>query len=473
MPAARVPRSPRKRGEGRGEGLVGIAPVATGRRRLVSEPNQPGGGIAYRLLRRVVTVDPAEARVVLWCWLYIFAVLSSYYIMRPIRDQAGVAGGVNNLQWLFTGTLAGMLMLNLPFAWLVKTLPRSRFIPLAYRFFAVNILLFAVALHVADAEQTVWIGRVFFIWVSVYNLFVVSIFWQMNVDLFSPEQGKRLFGFIAAGATIGAIVGAGTTASLARYVPPTVLLVGAALLLEVAVFAVGRLSRLSPALHRYPNETWHERPIGGGVFSGVTNALSSPYLLGVSLFLLLFAITSTFLYFQQAGIVSHSFADRGAQTAFFATVDLLVNCLTLGVQLFLTGRMVVLVGVGIALAFLPAMTFIGFGGLALMPSLSTIAVFQVLRRAGDYAIARPTREVLFTVVPREDRYKAKSFIDTFVYRLGDQVGAWSVALLRGLGDSIATTALVAMPIAVLWLLNALWLGRRQAAMARAEAAPDA
>jgi AAA family ATP:ADP antiporter len=429
-----------------------------------SEPTETG--LAYRLLRRIVAIEPAEAEVVLWCWLYIFAVLSSYYIMRPIRDQMGIAGGVNNLQWLFTGTLLGMLALNIPFAYLVKTLPRSRFIPLAYRFFAVNIILFAVALHFADAAATVWIGRIFFIWVSIYNLFVVSIFWQMNVDLFSPEQGKRLFGFIAAGATIGAVVGSGTTASLARYVPPTLLLAGAALLLEVAVFAVGRLSRLSPSLHHRPSAAAAEaRPIGGGILSGIVNAVSSPYLLGVSAFLLLFAITSTFLYFQQAGIVSHSLTDRGAQTAFFATVDLLVNCLTLGVQLFFTGRIVMLLGVGVALATLPAMTIIGFGGLAAMPSLGAIATFQVLRRAGDYAIARPTREILFTVLPREDRYKTKGFIDTFVYRLGDQVGAWSVALLRSFGESAGTVALVAIPVAALWLVNALWLGRRQEALA--------
>jgi AAA family ATP:ADP antiporter len=426
-------------------------------------------GLAYRLLRRVVAIEPEEVPVVFWCWLYIFAVLSSYYIMRPIRDQAGIAGGVSNLQWLFTGTLIGMLILNLPFAWLVKTLPRRRFIPLSYRFFALNILVFAAALHVADPTAAVWIGRVFFIWVSVYNLFVVSIFWQMNVDLFSPEQGKRLFGFIAAGATIGAIVGSGTTAGLARYVPPTLLLIGAAALLEVAVFAVGRLSRLSPALHHRPAET--DRPIGGGVLSGIAHAVRTPYLLNVSLFLLLFAITSTFLYFQQAAIVSHSFSDRGAQTAFFATVDLVVNCLTLAVQLFFTGRLVMLLGVAVTLAILPAMTILGFGGLALTPSLGAIAIFQVLRRAGDYAIARPTREVLFTVLPREDRYKAKSFIDTFVYRLGDQVGAWAVALLRSFGESAGAVALVAIPVAALWLVNALWLGRRQTALAGAEPAP--
>jgi AAA family ATP:ADP antiporter len=401
--------------------------------------------------------------VVLWCWLYIFAVLSSYYIMRPIRDQMGVAGGVNNLQWLFTGTLAGMLLLNLPFAWLVRNLPRSRFIPLTYHFFALNILGFGAALWLADADATVWVGRIFFIWVSVYNLFVVSVFWQLNVDLFSPEQGKRLFGFIAAGATVGAIAGSSVTAGLAKSVPPTALLIGAALLLELAVFAAGRLARLSPALHRHPDEAAREeRPIGGSIVSGIVNAVRSPYLLGVSLFMLLFAITATFLYFEQAGIVARSFTDRGAQTAFFATIDLLVNVLTLAVQLFLTGRIVLWIGVALALAVLPAITMIGFGVLAAMPSLSAIAAFQVVRRAGDYAIARPTREVLFTVVPREDRYKTKGFIDTFVYRLGDQVGAWSMAALGGIGAGAA--ALAAIPIAAVWLVTGLWLGRRQAVL---------
>jgi AAA family ATP:ADP antiporter len=419
---------------------------------------QAAGGFAYRLLRRVIAVEPEEAGVLFWCWLYIFAVLSSYYIMRPIRDQMGIAGGVRNLQWLFTGTLVGMIVLNVPFAWLVKRLPRERFIPLTYRFFAVNILVFAALFHFADAAETVWVGRIFFIWVSVYNLFVVSIFWQLNVDLFSPEQGKRLFGFIAAGATLGAIVGSSLTASLARLVPPMVLLIGAALLLEVAVFAVSRLSRLSPRLSQR-HEANPERPIGGSVFAGVANAFRSTYLVNVSLFVLLFAVSSTFLYFQQAAIVKTSFADRGAQTAFFATIDLMVNILTLGVQLFLTGRIVIWLGVGVTLALLPAATILGFGVLGAMPTIGVIAVFQVLRRAGDYAIARPTREILFTVVPREDRYKAKSFIDTVVYRFGDQLGAWSVAALIGFGPG--EVALVAASLAVLWLINALWLGRRQ------------
>ena len=424
----------------------------------------------YRLLRRFVEIRREEAPVVGWCWLFIFAVLSSYYIMRPIRDEAGVAGGVNNLQWLFTGTLLGMVLLNIPFSYLVKTLPRRRFIPITYHFFAGNIILFAALLHWADAQQTIWIGRVFFVWVSVYNLFVVSVFWQLNVDLFNPEQGKRLFGLISAGASIGAIVGSSVTAGLARYVSPIFLLLGAAVLLEIAVLSVGRLSRLSPALHRDPAvATTDEAPIGGSIFAGITRAFGSRYLINVSLFVLLFTVTSTILYFQQAGIVSHGIRGRGAQTAFFATVDLCVNILTLGIQLFVTGRLVVLLGVALTLGLLPALTLIGFGALALMPTITAVAVFQVLRRAGDYAITRPTREVLFTVVPREDRFKAKSFIDTVVYRAGDQIGAWSVALLRGAGLGIAEMALVALPLAGLWLIDALWLGHHQERMAATRA----
>jgi AAA family ATP:ADP antiporter len=417
-----------------------------------------------------VAIRPEEVRAVGWCWLYIFAVLSSYYILRPIRDQMGLAGGVNNLPWLFTGTLAGMVLLNLPFAYLVKKLPRSRFIPLTYRFFALNIVLFAIALLVATPQQEIWIGRIFFIWASVYNLFVVSVFWQLNVDLFSPEQGKRLFGFIAAGATIGAIVGSAVTASLARYVSPTVLMAGAALLLEVAVFSVGRLAKLSPVLHDRPGDlaaaAADEKPVGGSVWAGILHAFRSPYLLSVSAFLLLYAVTSTFVYFQQAAIVSHSFTDRGAQTAFFASIDLGVNSLALVFQLFFTGRIIVLLGVALALALLPALTMIGFAALAVTPTLGVIATFQILRRAADYAIARPTREIIYTVVSREDRYKTKGFIDTFVYRLGDQVGAWAMAPLNGVGARAAS--LVAIAVAALWLLNALWLGRRQQSLEAAE-----
>ncbi|TMQ24600.1 MAG: MFS transporter [Candidatus Rokuibacteriota bacterium] len=415
-------------------------------------------------LTRFFDVRPHEVAVVAWCWLDIFCILGSYYIMRPIRDQAGVAGGVQNLQWLFTGTLVVMLLLNIPFAYLVRRLPRHRFIAITYHFFAGNILLFAALFQAADGAQAVWVGRGFFIWVSAFNLFVISMFWQLNVDVFSPEQGKRLFGLIAAGATLGAIVGSAVTASLARHVPPMVLLLGAAALLEVAVFSAGRLSRLAQAVAGAA-----EAPIGGGVLAGVTHVVRSPYLLNVGVFLLLFSITSTFLYFQQATIVGAAFRDRAAQTAFFATVDLLVNVLTLIVQLFLTARIVVLLGVALTLGVLPALTIVGFGALALLPTVMAVAAFQVVRRAADYAVARPARELLYTVASREDRYKAKSLIDTVVYRTGDQVGAWSATLLRAVGLGAPQVSFAAIPLAALWLVNALWLGRRQERLAERQA----
>ncbi len=426
----------------------------------------PGSESAlHRLLSRIIDVRAGEVPALAWSWLYIFSLLSSYYIMRPIRDQMGVAGGVNNLQWLFTGTLIGMVLLNLPFSYLVKTFPREKFIAISYRFFSANILLFALALYVATPEQTIWVGRIFFIWTSIFNLFVISIFWQMIVDVFTSEQGKRLFGFIAAGATLGAIAGSAFTVSTVEHMAPAYLMIGAALMLEVAVFCVRRLSRLSAALSERPRAE-PEQPIGGTLLGGIRDALSSSYLLNVSLFLLLYAVTSTFLYFQQAAVVSHAFANRAAQTQFFASVDLGVNVLTLAVQLFLTGRILKRFGVGTTLSLLPLFSVIGFGALALLPTLSAVVAFQLIRRAGNFAVARPTREVLFTVLPREDRYKAKSFIDTVVYRLGDQIGAWSFALLTALGLGLMQVSVVAAVLSAVWLANSWWLGRRQDVLAR-------
>src|ERR1700748_3269852 len=222
-------------------------------------PPSPGS-VLHRQLNKIIDVKPSEVPALAWSWLYIFSLLSSYYIMRPIRDQMGVAGGVNNLQWLFTGTLVGMLVLNLPFSWLVQTFPRKKFIAISYRFFAANILLFALALYAATPEQTIWVGRIFFIWTSIFNLFVVSIFWQMIVDVFAAEQGKGLFGFFAAGATLRATAGSAFTVSTVEHLQIAYLMIGAAIMLEVAVFCVRRLSSLSSALSERPKVEQNEQP---------------------------------------------------------------------------------------------------------------------------------------------------------------------------------------------------------------------
>lgn len=423
-------------------------------------------------------MKPGEGRFVGWAWLYLFSVFSAYYVIRPIRDEAGVAGGVANLSWLFTGTLLVMIAANPPFAALVARLPRMRFIAITYRFFILNLLAFLALLSTTTGEANVWVGRAFFIWTSVFNLFVVSVFWAFMVDLFTNEQGKRLFGFIAAAATVGGILGSSLTATLVHSLgAPRLLLVSAALL-ELGVFAARRLGRLAPALHRpAPGEKPQEPAaaeaavIGGGVLAGVRNALASPYLLNICLYMLMYTVLSTFLYFQQADIVDRTFADRAARTAFFAKVDLLVNALTLGAQLFLTGRVMQRAGVAVTLTFVPALTAVGFLLLGLMPTVAIVVGFTVLRRAGNFAFARPSREVLFTVVSREDKYKTKNFIDTVVYRLGDQVGAWASSLVAMMGFAAGAIAWTAVPIALAWVANAWWLGRRQEQRAREAGAP--
>ena len=393
-----------------------------------------------------------------WAWLYFFCVLSSYYVIRPIRDEMGVAGGVDNLPWLWMGTLAGMTLANPPFAALVARLTRVRFISITYRFFAANLLVFLLLVETTTGEANLWVGRAFYVWTSVFNLFVVSVFWATLVDLFTQEQGKRLFGFVAAGATIGGIVGSSLTASLVSVLGTGALLLVSALLLELAVTSMRRLAR--EAVVGNALQVARDREvIGGGVLAGLSHSLRSPYLLAISGYMALFTILSTFLYFQQAAIVDRSFADRAARTQFFAQVDLAVNVLTLVIQLFLTGRLLGWLGVTVTLTLLPLLTLAGFAWLGAMPTVAAIVVFQVLRRAGNFAVARPTREVLFTLVGREDKYKAKSFIDTFVYRVGDQLGAWSYALMTALGLGVAGVAWVAVPISAAWLGVGWWIGR--------------
>ena len=280
-------------------------------------------------------------------------------------------------------------------------------------------------------------------------MFVVSVFWAFMAAVFGTEQGKRLFGFIGVGGTLGAILGGTLTAALAAVVGQANLLLASVALIELGVWCVYALGRLARERRLEPGEHAGEEVLGGGALAGVSRALRSPYLLGICLYMLLFTIGSTFLYFQQAEIVERGIVDRDARTAFFARIDVLVNVLTVVVQAGLTGRLLKWLGIGLTLALLPAVSVAGFLGLALLPALGLVAVFQVLRRAGNFAVARPTREVLFTAVPREDKYKAKSFIDTFVYRAGDQVGAWSYALLGGLGLGVAGIAWVAVPLSAL------------------------
>jgi AAA family ATP:ADP antiporter len=422
-------------------------------------------GSPGRGFRRFVDIRQGEGALIAWAGLYIFALMTAYYVLRPIRDAMGVEGGIENLPWLFTATLVAMIVLNPLYAALVRRLPSRSLIPVVYLFFVVNLAAFGLAAHFAAPEQLVWVGRFFFIWLSVFNLFVVSVFWTLMVDLFDSGQAKRLFGFLAAAATLGATLGSTIAAALAKALSTAAMMSVAAALLLVAVACVARIVRLARDM---PSRTadLEREAIGGGLWAGLTRVARSPYLINIGLYILFYAVTSTFLYFQQAEIAKNAFADRGTRTAFFASVDLAVNVLTLFVQVFLTSGVLRRFGVAKAAAALPLLTLFGFAALAVAPTITAIVVFQVLRRVGNFGLAKPTRELMFTVLSREDKYKAKNVVDTVVYRLGDQVGSWSYALLGAFGLGVAGVALAALPIAAAWLVNGYWLGARQEAMAK-------
>ena len=428
------------------------------------------------LLQKVVDVRPNEVRALLLACLFNFVILGSYYVIRPIRDDIAAAGGTENLSWMFTGTLVVTLLANTAFSAIVGRMPRRKFLPIGYRFLIANLIIFYFLMRTVSPTQNVWIGRAFFVWVSVFNLFIVTLFWAFMTDLFDSEQAKRLFAFIAVGGQLGAIAGPLFTASLVQRIGTPNLLLVAAAGLELAPWCVKFFPTVTPA--RAPNpdpnpnrpsrqqeEKGAEQPIGGGIMTAFTHVARSPYLLGICLFMVLYAITSTFVYFQQADITRQHFHDRAARTAFFAQLDLAVNTLTIFGQLLITGRLLKWFGVGVTLAFLPLLSLFGFIGMGLMPVLGLLAVLQVMRRAGNFAITRPAREVLFTVLRREDKYKAKSFIDTFVYRTGDQIGAWSYTFLTWLGLGLTGISFVAAPLAAIWCGLSIWLGRKQSALA--------
>ena len=436
------------------------------------------GSVIGRLIGKAVDIREDEVHAVGWSFAYFFLVLASYFVIRPIRDQMGVAGGVENLAWLFTGTLVGMLLLHPVFSALVARYPRRVFIAWIYRVFIGMLVTFYLLFTVGDQTQSIWIGRAFFIWTSVFNLFVVSVFWSFMTDTYHPSQGRRLFGFIAVGGTVGALLGSSITAGLVGIMGPINLLLVSALLLELAGRSARAFERHEAKLVRAASlepdpedgiadraadtaEERQEEVIGGGILEGVHRVARSRYLLGLAALILLFAVVSTFLYFHLLAIVEDVMAgDDEGQTRLFAVMEIAVQSLTLVTQIFLTGRILKWLGLGLSLAILPLVSIVGFGILALSPVLVVVVLFQVLRRAANFAIQRPAREVLYTVIERTDKYKAKNFNDTFVYRAADQLGAWSYTGMAFFGLGLSALALTMVPVSAAWLLLALWLGVR-------------
>jgi AAA family ATP:ADP antiporter len=365
------------------------------------------------------------------------------------------------LQWLFTATFVVMLLMVPVFGALASRLPATRFVPLIYRAIAVSMLVFG--LLIGNRVAPVTVGQVFFVWISLYNLFIVSIFWSVLVDRFSSEQGRRLFGCIAAGGTLGTFIGPLLAATMATRLGPLALTLAAALLLELAVRCYRGL--LSRTRSQAGTRVLDERRLGGSMLAGITLILRSPYLLGLVAFMLLHTSAATLLYFEQGRIVAGSYADVGSRTQFFAMVDLLVSALTLICQLLLTAPLIRLLGIGGALLVMPLATVLAFGVMALAPVPASVALAQGLRRAVEFGIVRPAREVLWTVVSREEKYKAKNVIETLVYRGGDAASGWLSTGLTAVGAGFGLVAVVVVPFAGLWGGLCLWLARRQARMA--------
>lgn len=412
---------------------------------------------------RAIGAEPGELTALALSFAYFFCLLCGYYILRPLRDEMGIAGGVANLHWVFTATFLAMFAVVPLFGWITRRFSRSTFLPLVYLFFIVNLLLFYGIFQI-DAAR-VWAARVFFVWLSVFNLFVISIFWSVMVDLYTNEQGRRLFGFIAAGGSIGAVFGPLITSTLAIPLGPVNLLLVSAGFLIAALLCVRTLLRIGESRR---DDASYEEPLGGGVLDGVTVLARSRYLLGVALFIVGLTVVATFVYFEQAHIVARSFSDSASRTRFFARIDLAVNIVAVSMQIFGTGRVMRKIGVTAVLAVMPLIAAGGLALLAAAPLLSVLAAFQIVRRAGDYALTRPARELLFTVVTPIEKYRVKNVIDTLVYRAGDAIGAWAFATLSALGFGLSGAASIGVAVALLWLVLAVWLGRTEERRAVAE-----
>ncbi len=398
-----------------------------------------------------------------WAFVYFFCLLCGYSILRPVRDEMAIEGGLKHLPWMMTATFLTMLAATPLFGWLSARCSRYRLLLIVYGFFIVNLLAF-YALMMSHLYPE-WVARSFFVWLSVMNLFIVSVFWSFMADLFTPEQGARLFGVIAAGGSSGALVGPLITTGLTFIVPVPVLMLASMLFLALCLGCVYRLDRWGREQSAH-HQSRPGDPLHGSILAGIRLTMSSPYLLGICGYLAFLTMTATFLYLEQTRLVSEYLDQPEARTRLFSSLDFTTGLLTWLTQMFVTKRVISRFGLVAPLLFLPVISLIGFLGIALWPTLGVYVVFSVLRRVGEYALSKPAREVLFTVVSREEKYKAKNFIDTAISRGGDASTGWLVTGIKALGATTAHIALACVPLMIAWAWLATVLvreGKRRSA----------
>ena len=419
------------------------------------------------LVQRFSNIRREEAGPTLVAAFFFFCVLTALMVVRPAREALGMQRGIEAIRWLFIGTVIVTLAVNPIFAWLVSRCRRLVFIAVTYLFFAAGLLGFYALLVFAPAAVGSRTGQVFYVWFSVFNLFATMLFWALMADRFSLEQSKRLFGAIAVGGTLGAIFGPWLASVLARPLGTPALLLMSAVFLTVAIGAAWWVTRLGSDRRTNAADTAHdgtphsESVIGGNAWEGFRSVLRSPYLLGICGYVLILAVMVTLVYFTRLQMVAALSPDVNTRTATFAQIDMISQVATLVLQALVTGHLMKRLGVAVTLALLPVTVALGFIGLALVGTLAALIAFEATFRAVQRGIMRPARETLFTVVPRADRYKAKAFIDTFVYRTGDVVGAQTEGLLGRLGMGLAALASFAAPLAVVWMALGIGLGYAQ------------
>lgn len=397
-------------------------------------------------LLAAISIRPGEGRITLFSALTIFTFFLGYGMIRPLRDAMGVERGFDDLPWLITATMLVSLAVSPVVAWTMARLgttpeKRRRLLGYVFRFFALNLLVFALVKWLTPEAHRFRVGYTFYVWASVFNMTCVSAFWGLMADLHPRERSLRIYGLIGFGATLGLLLGATAAKELAKAsVSPIAFVLALAVLLEVAAQFASvaiRQSGLSVSLSDKPSPTNHAPPVRSdsassttGPFSGILAVLRSPYLLAVCAYLLIYTITSTLFYLTQQRVVLAAGVDTSARTALNATIDQWVNGATLIVQLLLTGRIIRLIGQGGALATTPLVTIAGLLFMGQTPGLSTLIPAVVTRKSIHYAVDRPGREALYTVIPPEQKYTAKSFIDTFIYRGGDVLGTWTETALK-------------------------------------------
>lgn len=428
-----------------------------------------------KFLQKAVDVREEEIRAVAWSALQVFCLFMSYYMLRPVRDEIG-AQNREDLEKLWTGTFVASLLVIPVYSGIASRFPRQVFLPAIYRFFLASFVVFYLLLSYLDPQAVVWTERVFYVWLSVFNLFVISTFWAFMADHWSSAQGKRLFGVIAVGGTLGAILGTGLVAGWVHSVGKLALFLLAACLLEVAAWCTQRLNRIfrdASGPEADAAGAAADLPLPGNVLSGIRAVFASPYLIGISVYLLFYVFMNTYFYFFQSYAVAETFAGREERVAVFARMELFVQVLVAALQFFAVGRILQRLGVGITLTLLPLITLGGLMLLGWAPTFWSLAVVYVVHRAARFGFAKPAKEVLFTVVGREEKYKSKGFIDLVVYRGGDLGSAWIFDGLRAMMGGITALAFLAAPIAGVWATLSLLLGRRQKQLAAARSATEA